>query len=108
MSNVLDCRSVGHTLHDTTESIEDCLRCEVLRGDEIYEVLLSVFLLQFETYKHRVCCISRVAMEATESSRTFSMIWKTVGSAFSRSADRSWGSISLSSPLQERAVTTLC
>lgn len=33
------------TLHDTTKSIEDCLRGEILGRDEVDEVLLAVFLL---------------------------------------------------------------
>jgi hypothetical protein len=35
----------GHTLHDTAERIEDSLRGEVLRGNEVDKMLLSVFLL---------------------------------------------------------------
>jgi ribosomal protein S5 len=35
-----------HTLHNTAKSIEDSLRSEVLRGNQVNEVLLASFLLE--------------------------------------------------------------
>ena len=42
----------GHTLHDTTERIQDGLRGEVLRRNEIDKVFLALLLLQSEQHEH--------------------------------------------------------
>ena len=79
-------REVGvgeRTLRHTAESIEDRLRGEVFGGYEVNEMLLSVFflvaILGQSSYLHM----------RSEANCTFSMILKTVGSASSRSAERS-------------------
>lgn len=39
---------VTHTLHNTAKRIENSLRCEVLRGNQVDEVLLALLLLQHD------------------------------------------------------------
>jgi hypothetical protein len=57
-----------HTLHDTAESIEDSLRREVFRGNEIYEVFLAVLLLLWECGQLQSLSVFRTKL------RTLSMI----------------------------------
>lgn len=75
---------VTHTLHNTAKRIENSLRCEVLGRDEINEVLLALLLLQGDDGKLQ----SQTKLGSV--SRTCSMILYTVGSASSRSWERTF------------------
>ena len=73
------------TLHDTTQSVENGLRREVLRWDKIDKVLLPGFLLYGAGLSH---CHDTQYLLSRDC--TFCRMSYTSGSAFSKSADMTY------------------